>query len=84
MYLHSELSKSAIFKLIRHGTVKMAGYKKNKIYGLLHCKAGKRMNKENRVFFLNEQEAIDQGYRPCGACLPQQHKKWKATTIKIC
>lgn len=82
MYRHNELSKSLLFTLIHQGKIKIAGYQKNKIYGLLGCKAGKRMNKANRVFFLNDQEAIDQGYRPCGACLPKQYKLWKASSTK--
>jgi hypothetical protein len=63
--------------LIAKGEVKLGGYRKNKIYGTLTCKAGKRMKPENRVFFKNEQEAITAGYRPCGNCMPAQYKQWK-------
>ena len=34
------------------------------------------MKKENRVFFVSEQEAIEQGYRPCGNCMNYEYKKW--------
>ena len=49
---------------------KYAGWKKGKIFGRLDCKSGKRMKKENRVFFLSWQDAINAGYRPCKNCKP--------------
>src|SRR5207245_1866531 len=33
---------------------------------------------KNRVFFADEQTAIAAGYRPCAACLPDTHARWKA------
>jgi methylphosphotriester-DNA--protein-cysteine methyltransferase len=48
-----------------------------KIYGLLHCKSGKRMRDENRIFFYSEKQALENGYRPCGHCMPIAYKKWK-------
>jgi methylphosphotriester-DNA--protein-cysteine methyltransferase len=38
------------------------------------------MKTENRVFFSSEEEAINSGYRPCGHCLPEKYKLWKAKT----
>jgi methylphosphotriester-DNA--protein-cysteine methyltransferase len=35
------------------------------------------MKKENRIFFISEEEAIRQGFRPCGHCMRQEYKKWK-------
>jgi hypothetical protein len=64
--------------LIRKGTIHLGGYKKARIYGLLTCSSGKRMKVENRVFFQDEKEAIAAGYRPCGHCLPEKYKQWKA------
>jgi len=49
---------------------KYAGWKKGKIFGRLDCKSGMRMKKENRVFFLTWQDAINAGYRPCKKCKP--------------
>jgi methylphosphotriester-DNA--protein-cysteine methyltransferase len=63
--------------LITEGKINLGGYRKNKIYGTLFCKSGKRMKPENRVFFKDEEEAITAGYRPCGNCLPQQYQQWK-------
>ena len=64
--------------LIRRRKISLAGYRKTKIYGLLSCKSGKRMKEENRVFFKNEEKAIQNGYRPCAHCLPEKYKIWKA------
>jgi len=71
--------KKAIGSLIRKGEVKLGGYKKAKIYGLLTCSSGKRMKVENRVFFKDEAEALSHGYRPCGHCLPEKYQIWKAS-----
>lgn len=84
MYQHITLGKTdqerkrKLSSLIRSGAINLAGYKKAKIYGLLNCSSGKRMKIENRVFFKNIEEAISKGYRPCGHCLPEQYKVWKA------
>jgi len=72
------MDKMKIRSLIRSGEIKMAGYKKNKIYGSLHCRSGKRMLAENRVFFKNEEEAISMGYRPCGHCMREKYTLWRA------
>ncbi|HKZ65203.1 MAG TPA: Ada metal-binding domain-containing protein [Chitinophagaceae bacterium] len=74
----SEERKKKLSSLIRSGAIGMGGYKKVKIYGTLSCSSGKRMKAENRVFFKNEQEAVEAGYRPCGNCIPEKYKKWKA------
>ena len=47
-----------------------AGGRPGKIFGRLDCKSSRRMKKENRVFFLTWQDAIDAGYRPCKNCKP--------------
>lgn len=84
MYKHIELGenvterKNKVSSLVRSGAISLGGYKKAKIYGLLSCSSGKRMNTENRVFFKNEEEALENGYRPCGNCLPGKYKTWKA------
>ncbi|MFD2873824.1 Ada metal-binding domain-containing protein [Mucilaginibacter ximonensis] len=67
----------AIQKLIQKGEICYGGNKKLKIYGTLQCKSGKRMKSANRVFFIDEQEAIDAGYRPCGHCMIHQYQTWK-------
>lgn len=64
-------------RLIRNGSVTLAGYRKSRIFGTLDCPSGKRMKTENRVFFSNEEEARSLGYRPCGRCMPAAYAKWK-------
>ncbi|EFA77120.1 hypothetical protein PPL_09874 [Heterostelium album PN500] len=68
-----EERKKIIGPLIRSGEITLGGYKKAKIYGLLTCSSGKRMKVENRVFFKSEEEALANGYRPCGHCLKEKH-----------
>lgn len=77
------MNQQEIISLIKSGRIKLAGYKKARIYGTLHCRSGKRMKTENRVFFNSEEEAINSGYRPCGHCLPEKYKLWKAKMNKI-
>jgi methylphosphotriester-DNA--protein-cysteine methyltransferase len=55
----------------------MAGNAKLKIYGKLNCTSGKRMKAANRIFFKNEEEALQTGFRPCGNCMKQAYKDWK-------
>lgn len=69
IYLHANFSDQQIADLIQSQTLTLGGNKNLKIYGTLKCKSGKRMNRENRVFFKTEQDAISLGYRPCGNCM---------------
>lgn len=66
--------------LIHAGKIMFGGHRKLKIYGELHCASGKKMKVENRVFFESENEAILNGFRPCGHCSPVKYKRWKAST----
>ncbi len=77
MTLHNQLSSQALSKLLKNGTIAHAGNQKLKIYGLLTCSSGKRMKKENRVFFKNETEAVELGFRPCGHCLHSKYIDWR-------
>lgn len=74
-------AKRALALLVMSGDVTLAGYRKGKIYGLLSCKSGKRMNTENRVFFKDEQEAKASGYRPCGTCMRAAYQLWKESMV---
>jgi methylphosphotriester-DNA--protein-cysteine methyltransferase len=77
MVHHSKIQNGQISKLIRSGTITLAGNQRLKIYGTLYCSSGKRMNQQNRVFFADEEEAIEAGFRPCGHCLHSKYLKWK-------
>ncbi|MCU4370147.1 metal-binding protein [Acinetobacter courvalinii] len=81
MWRHSELEPAELGQKLKQQEIRFAGNAQLKIYGRLTCASGKRMLKNNRVFFLNEDEAIAQGYRPCGHCMRQAYKKWKDATI---
>jgi methylphosphotriester-DNA--protein-cysteine methyltransferase len=69
MIPHSDITVDELRGLLESGAVTLAGNRKLKIYGLLTCGSGKRMKKENRVFFADQQEALRAGYRPCGNCM---------------
>ena len=77
MVRHSDISADQLIKKIRGNNIKYAGNRLLKIYGHLHCKSGKRMEKENRVFFKNKREARVHGYRPCGNCMRSAYLNWK-------
>lgn len=70
--------KKFLSSLIRKGEITLGGYKKAKVYGHLNCAAGKRMKVEHRVFFVDEMDAIGNGYRPCGHCMREKYREWKA------
>jgi methylphosphotriester-DNA--protein-cysteine methyltransferase len=60
------------------------GHLKQKVYGRLDCpvalsliRRGK-LKTEYRVFFADAETARACDYRPCGACLREQYKTWKA------
>ena len=58
------------------------GHKKLKIYGKMDCPSALRWIKKGyyvneRVFFLDEETAINAGYRPCSICMPQEYGEWK-------
>ena len=70
MLTHSEIASHQLRTLIRKGKIRLAGNRKLKIYGRLDCWSGKkRLKRENRVFFASEEEALGEGFRPCGHCM---------------
>ena len=76
MTYHIEISDSELFSKIKKQEIVFGGNKQLKIYGTLQCKSGKRMKRKNRVFFNSENDAIKNGYRPCGHCLKIKYDKW--------
>ncbi len=77
MLKHEHLTQKEVISLIRAGEIPIAGNSRLKIFGRLNCASGKRMKKENRVFFKNETEAIESGFRPCGHCMHDQYIAWR-------
>lgn len=67
-----------LYKVIRNSEVvrtrkpgKYAGSKRDKIFGRLDCTSGMRLlQRQNRVFFANWDDAIEAGFRPCLVCKP--------------
>lgn len=77
MTRHHDMNHFHLRKLIYNKEITIAGNLSLKIYGTLSCVSGKRMKKANRVFFINETEAIQNGFRPCGHCLRSEYVRWK-------
>jgi len=77
MISHTTINADHLRKKIRDHEICLGGNRRLLIYGKLNCRSGKKIKKDNRVFFECEVEAIEYGYRPCGRCLQEQYKKWK-------
>lgn len=74
MLNHSEITNAELHNKIRQKEISFGGNSKLKNYGILNCRSGKRMKKDNRVFFKSAAEAIEKGYRPCGHCMKKEYK----------
>ena len=80
MIKHADISTEELKKYFKNKDICLGGNARLKIYGLLKCRSGKRMKKENRVFFRSVDEALQHGYRPCGHCLKTAYKEWIYST----
>ncbi|HRH60303.1 MAG TPA: Ada metal-binding domain-containing protein [Chitinophagaceae bacterium] len=78
---HTEIIDEDLRRQIRRKQILFGGNMALKIYGTLNCKNGRQIKKQNRVFFVSEKEALENGYRPCGACIRSEYKKWKDGTV---
>ncbi len=74
---NNDSGKAKLHQLIRQKKLVLGGNRKLKIYGELRCSSGKRMLRENRMFFRSEEEAIAAGFRPCGHCMKDRYRQWK-------
>jgi hypothetical protein len=83
MIAHEKLTTSELVRLLKSKKIVLAGNKKLKIYGSLDCRSGKRMKKMNRVFFRNQKEATELGYRPCGHCMKIDYVFWKESKKQV-
>jgi len=82
MIHHINISNVILKNLLRKKEIRWGGNKKLKIFGTLTCSAGKRMKRENRVFFSTEQDAQNAGYRPCGHCMRTEYNRWKNGSLQ--
>ncbi|MGO4821282.1 MULTISPECIES: Ada metal-binding domain-containing protein [unclassified Flavobacterium] len=80
MITHNQITDTDLQSKIRTQKITFAGNSKLKIYGTLHCKSGKRLKRENRVFFSDEDQAIQNNFRPCGHCIKTQYQQWIYST----
>jgi methylphosphotriester-DNA--protein-cysteine methyltransferase len=73
---HTSIPAKELRAKIKRKEITMGGNRKLKIYGHLSCVSGRRMNKQTRVFFHTETEALQKGYRPCAKCLSKKYQQW--------
>lgn len=76
MIWHYKIEDEDLKQRLKAGRLQFGGNARLKIYGTLDCKSGKRMKRDNRVFFESASEAISEGYRPCGNCMREDYKEW--------
>ena len=76
MIRHNTIDDSEVLKAVKSGLIRYGGNREKKIYGTLTCKSVKRMKRQNRVFFENRKDAINNGYRPCGNCMKETYREW--------
>jgi methylphosphotriester-DNA--protein-cysteine methyltransferase len=83
MFTHNDLPSAILRAKIKTEKIRFAGNRVLKIFGKLSCKSGKRMKKENRVFFSSKAEAIKADYRPCGHCMHEGYQQWKHSKKRV-
>jgi len=74
MVKHIDITDEELKRKIKHKQIALGGNVKLKIYGTLHCKSGKRMKRKNRVFFISEEEAIQNNFRACKHCMKHRYQ----------
>ena len=61
---------------------RLGGNRRARIYGRLDCGSARaalsRGYAAHRVFFADEAAAVAAGYRPCGNCMREAYRAWKA------
>lgn len=77
MIEHQKISDSELRTKLKNGEICLGGNRKLKIYGTFNCSSGKHLKRENRVFFFSEDDALKNGFRPCGNCMKTQYLNWK-------
>lgn len=77
MIKHLDMNDAELHQKIKQKEIVYGGNLNLRIYGTLQCKSGKRMKRENRVFFNTNEQAKNLGFRPCGHCLRVDYKIWK-------
>ena len=63
----------------------LGGHSRTRVYGRLDCPVALSLIRRGfdvrptRVFFADEATAIAAGFRPCGACMREAYRRWKAS-----
>jgi methylphosphotriester-DNA--protein-cysteine methyltransferase len=83
MILHNDINQTQLFSLLKSGSITLGGNKRLRIYGRLNCASGRRMKKKNRIFFIDEAEALSLDYRPCGYCMKIKYQHWKLSKKQV-
>jgi Metal binding domain of Ada len=81
MLEHKKFTPQEIRQQIKSKQITLGGNRNLKIFGTLSCKSGKKMLQKNRVFFENEADATQNGYRPCGHCMRAEFQAWKLKNL---
>jgi hypothetical protein len=61
----------------------LGGHSGTRVYGRLDCPVALSLIRRGydvrrtRVFFADEATAAAAGYRPCGACMREEYRRWK-------
>jgi methylphosphotriester-DNA--protein-cysteine methyltransferase len=60
----------------------LGGHRGTRVYGRLDCPVAlswirRGSDMRHRVFFADQATAISAGYRPCGACMRVEYRRWK-------
>jgi hypothetical protein len=74
-------SDGATYESPEPGT--LGGNARSRIYGRLDCPSALRAIRRggyvrHRVFFADPDAAVAAGYRPCGTCLREHYRRWRA------
>ena len=73
-------------ELVSEAPGALGGHRRTRVYGRLDCPVALSLIargyevRRHRVFFADEATAIAAGYRPCGACLRDEYRRWKAAS----
>ena len=67
---------------------RFGGHRRTRVYGTMDCPIAlsllrRGFEPRHRVFFADEETAIAAGYRPCGACLRERYREWKADATAV-
>ncbi len=63
----------------------LGGHSGTRVYGRLDCPVALSLIRRGfdvrrtRVFFADEETAVAAGFRPCGACMREEYRRWRSS-----